>query len=200
MIRLILTAAVVVAAGYAFAGTPPGAGVGVRSATPVLALRDHPSWPSPAPDDAASINALVAAFATTLSAPAGGRLDRLRLRSLFLPGGRIVIGVAPRPGRPADVAFVTPDEYADLSDRQTLRVGFFDNVVANGVERFGDMAHVYSTYESRHAVSDPEPFARGIKSFDLIISQGHWRIVQVFYEHERPDAQIPRAWLKNRVD
>ena len=31
-------------------------------------------------------------------------------------------------------------------------------------EQFGRIAHVWSTYESRHHESDPEPFMRGINS------------------------------------
>ena len=72
-------------------------------------------------------------------------------------------------------------------------------MVANGVERFGDIAHVESAYESRHALSDPAPFTRGIKSFELLHTDDEWRIVQVFYEREGADSPIPPAWLHDRT-
>ena len=81
----------------------------------------------------------------------------------------------------------------------TTKRGFFDRVIANGIERFGNMAHVCSAYESRHAISDPKPFVRGIKSFELLHSGNAWRIVQVFYTRELPEDPIPHAWLKDRT-
>ena len=170
-----------------------------NASPPALALSSHPDWPAPSAGDTHSIAELVAAFDATLSAPQGGKLDRVRLRSLFVPDGRIAILARTKPGAPADVIFVTPDQYADLSDRSTTRRGFFDRVIANGVERFGDMAHVYSAYESRYSASDPKAFARGIKSFELLHSGDDWRIVEVFYGREHPGLSIPPAWLHDRT-
>ena len=151
--------------------------------------------PTAASDDVSSIQNIVKAFYRAISAPAGGKLDRNRLRSLFVPSGRIVVGIPPNGSRSANVIFISLDEYADRSDSQTARSGFFDANPANQIEQFGVMAHVYSTYESRTNADDAKPMARGIKSFELLHSGGRWYILQVYWDSERPDNPLPERYL-----
>jgi hypothetical protein len=167
---------------------------------PVPDLKSHPEWPRANQADVATIESTVRAFYDAISAPAGGRLNRDRLRSLFVPAGRIVVGRAPNSGRAADVIFLSPEEYAAVSDAQTVSKGFFDHNLANHIERFGVMAHVYSTYESRIDRESTKPVARGIKSFDLLNSDNRWYIVQVYYDSERPENPIPDHYLHDKVE
>jgi hypothetical protein len=78
-----------------------------------------------------------------------------------------LVGRAPNSSRAADLIFLSPEEYAAISDSQTISKGFFDHNLANHIEKFGVMAHVYSTYESRFDGESTKPVARGIKSFEL---------------------------------
>lgn len=160
-------------------------------------LAGHPDWPKANPADVATIVSTVHAFYQAISSPAGGKLDQQRLRSLFVPGGRIVVGLAANGTRAADVIFLTPEEYARSSDRQTVTSGFSDRNPANQVQQFGVMAHVYSTYESREKQDDPKPMARGIKSFELVHSGAGWYIVQVYWDSERDGVVIPEKWMKD---
>ena len=57
------------------------------------------------------------------------------------------------------------------------------------------IAHVFSTYESRHSLSDPEPFMRGINSFQLMHDGKRWWIVNVMWQHEAADLPIPERYL-----
>jgi hypothetical protein len=154
-----------------------------------------PGWPKANPADVATIEDIVRAFYSAISTPAGGKLDQNRLRSLFVPGGRIVSSVPANSTRAADVRFLSPEEYAAISDAQTVRSGFFDRNPANQIERFGEMAHVYSTFESRSHLDDPKPMARGIKSFELLNSANRWYIIEVYWDWERPDNPIPDRYL-----
>ena len=159
-------------------------------------LASHPEWPKADSADVSTISGIVGAFYSAISAPAGGKLDQVRLRSLFVPEGRIASSVPPK-GQPADVRFLSPEEYAALSDAQTATSGFFDSNPANQIETFGNMAHVYSTFESRSHLGDPKPMARGIKSFELLKSANRWYIVEVYWDWERPDNPIPEHYLHN---
>jgi hypothetical protein len=47
------------------------------------------------------------------------------------------------------------------------RDGFFEQEIARKADTFGDFAHVWSTYESRHSKDDATPFLRGINSIQL---------------------------------
>ena len=168
-----------------------------QSAPPVLELQSHPDWPKARPEDVRTVRAIVDAFFHVISAPAGGILGRDGLRSLFVPGGRIEVPIVPSSTKSADVLFLTPDQYADNSDSQTTTSGFFDHMLALQVQRFGVMAHAYSSYESRKSVTDVKPFVRGVKSFELLKSKDRWFIVQVSWDRERPDNVIPARYLHN---
>jgi hypothetical protein len=147
-------------------------------------------------DDLVGINQTVEEFFNIISAAPGTKLDRERLGSLFVPGGRIATARPPKGNTPAQVYIMTPDEYADGSDRFTAKYGFFDHILHNRVEKFGLMAHVYSAYESRNNPGDATPMARGIKSIDLLHSDGKWLLVQVFWDSERPGSPIPQEYLR----
>lgn len=58
--------------------------------------------------------------------------------------------------------------------RNMEKNGFFETAVAQRIETFGNIAHVFSTYESRHAPGE-KPYARGVNSFQLVRQDGACR-------------------------
>lgn len=166
---------------------------------PLPTTTSQASWPKADPTDVDTIEDTVRAFYSAISTPAGGKLDRNRLRSLFVPEGRIAAGRPPTASHPADAIILTLDEYASHSDAQTVADGFFDKNLANQVEQFGVMAHVYSAYESRNHLDDAKPMARGIKSFELLHGANRWYIIQVYWDRERPDNPIPELYLHDNL-
>jgi hypothetical protein len=144
---------------------------------------------------------LVAALYDVISGPAGQPRDWQRFRSLFLPDGRLG---AIRPGMPAhgneparkdDITFRTPDLYAGRNDPYFKANGFFERGIANRVEEFGDLVHVWSTYESRHAMSDSAPFARGINSMQIVHARDRFWLLNVTWDEERPGLTLPDKYL-----
>ena len=157
-------------------------------------LASYPDWPKADPADVARIEDVVHAFYSAISTPAGEKLNQTRLRSLFVPHGRIAVSIPPTPSRAADVVFFSVEGYAAKYGAETS-TGFFDSNPANQIETFGGMAHVYSTFESRRHLADPKPMASGIKSFELLKSGDRWHIVEVYWDWERPDNPIPVRYL-----
>lgn len=155
----------------------------------------QPSAPSSTarPGDVDSIDHIIAAVYDVISGPAGPR-DWDRFRSFFYPGARMI------PSRRDDKGAVTarvssPDEYATRAQDFFSKEGFFENSVANRVEVWDHIAHVWSTYESRHAKGD-KPFARGINSFQLFNDGSRWWILTVYWESEDPTHPLPEKYLK----
>jgi hypothetical protein len=68
--------------------------------------------------------------------------------------------------------------------------------VARRTERYGNMAQVFSTYESRHDAADPKPFERGINSFQLMNDGHRWWIVTIFWQGETSAGPIPKEYLQ----
>ena len=74
-------------------------------------------------------------------------------------------------------------------------VSFFEKEIARTTERFGNVVHAFSTYESRRAASDPTPFMRGINSIQLFTDGKRWYVVTIFWESESPANPIPAKYL-----
>jgi len=74
--------------------------------------------------------------------------------------------------------------------------GFFEKEIARRTEQLGHIAHVWSTYESRHNADDPEPFMRGINSIQLFYDGSRWWILSIYWQQESPSDPIPETYLK----
>ena len=73
--------------------------------------------------------------------------------------------------------------------------GFYEKEIVRRTEQFGQIAHVWSTYESRHDPSDPQPFMRGTNSIQLFYDGKRWWIVSIYWQQESVRAPIPRNYL-----
>jgi hypothetical protein len=74
--------------------------------------------------------------------------------------------------------------------------GFYEKEIARRTEQFGNIAHVWSIYESRHNEDDPEPFMRGINSIQLFNDGKRWWIVNIYWQQESAENPIPEKYLK----
>jgi len=156
---------------------------------------DRPATPSHAnPTDVASTDSILAALYDVISGPAGSPRDWNRMRSLFVPGARLIpTRVKPEGGTEARVLDV--EEYIKAADAFFAKEGFYEREIARRTETFGHISHVFSTYESRHAKDDRAPFARGINSIQLLNDGSRWWVVTIYWDAERPDQPIPAQYL-----
>ena len=76
--------------------------------------------------------------------------------------------------------------------------GFFERELARRTDQYGNIAHVFSTYESFHKATDKEPFARGINSFQLLNDGKRWWVLTIYWQAETPDNPIPKEYLKSK--
>lgn len=165
-----------------------------QTAAPAPASQAAPTaTPAPRADDVASSDAIVAALYAVISGDAGVQRDWDRFRSLFHPSGRLV-PIGQPPEGPATLRTLTPDEYIARAEPALMR-GFHEREIARRVEHFGGLSHVFSTYDSRHTVADPEPFARGVNSIQLFDDGQRWWIVSVYWQSETPAFPLPAAYL-----
>ena len=169
--------------------------VGLAVAMPSLlaAQEAAPERPAADPADVESPEALVAAVYDVISGPAGVARDWERFRSLFAPEGRLIPS-GRRPDGSAGYAVWTVEEYVEGASRAFSDSGFFEREIHAEAERYGDMAHVWSTYESRRSRDNAEPFQRGINSFQLWFDGERWWVLQIFWHAEREGAPIPERY------
>ena len=149
-------------------------------------------------DDVASIGGLIDAAYAVISGPARQQRDWERERSLFWPGARL-IPTASRPGENESALapqILDVEQYIARVEPLFSEKGFYETEVARRTEQFGRIEHVWSTYESRYRKDDPEPFMRGINSFQLFHDGARWWIVNIYWQHEDAAHPIPEKYLK----
>ena len=78
---------------------------------------------------------------------------------------------------------------------ETMRTGFFEREIHRITRRFGNIAHVFSTYESRLTPDGPIT-DRGINSLQLFWDGTRWWIASATWDEERPDNPIPPEHLR----
>lgn len=167
---------------------------------PALAASQIPSQPAPAPaadpKDVANPDAIIGALYEVISGPAGQKRDWDRFRSLFTPGARLIpTSVGPDGAR--RIRVITPDEYATMSGPRLETNGFFEREIGRTMDSFGNIAQVFSAYDSKRAASDAQPFARGINSIQLFDDGKRWWVVTIFWDSERAGSAIPAKYLKS---
>jgi hypothetical protein len=160
----------------------------------------HPNWPTAKPTDVNSIDAIVTALYNVISGPKGQARDWDRMRSLFLPSARLIPSRAAKDSPHADAIFLSIDDYIARSSGTMTATGFFERGIHNEVHQFGNIAHVWSTYESRHNADDATPFARGINSIQLLKDGDRYWVVNIFWDSERPTNPIPTQYLPKQFD
>lgn len=160
-------------------------------AAPALA-----TMPAARPADVASIDAIVAALYEVISGPAGAPRDWNRMRSLFAPEGRMA-AVGMRPDGSYPLRMMTPDDYIARNTKAFATMGFFETELAHRVETFGQVAHVFSTYEARHAANDAKPFMHGVNSIQLVNDGKRWYVLSLVWRGEDAQLQLPERYLRN---
>ena len=145
------------------------------------------------PADVESIDGIVAALYDVISGEAGEARDWGRFESLFVSDGRLMPTWS-QESRAQRLSW-GPAEYGEAVTESLERSGFFETELHREVQQFGQVAHVFSTYESRNSPEDETPFARGINSIQLFHDGTRWWIVTVFWASERPDLPVPAEYL-----
>jgi len=168
----------------------------------VLCTKAHPCGGFPAldirtapvrPADVATIDGMMKAFYEVVSGPKGQPRDWGRDRTLYTPDLRFVSVNERRTGR-LSALILDHQTFAESSQPSLTRNGFFEKEIHREVQRFGHIAHVFSTYESRETLDGP-PTARGINSIEMIFDGRRWWITFAECDEERDGQTLPKEFL-----
>ncbi|MBI3006067.1 MAG: GNAT family N-acetyltransferase [Ignavibacteriales bacterium] len=149
------------------------------------------------PSDVESIDSMVGALYGCMTFAPRSKPDYARLRSLCHFNAKFIPAKTPQE---RSVAVLHTEEFIARSDRfveesEFKGKGFYEREIGRKTEFFGNIAHVFSAYESRFSKSDVAPIARGINSIQLVRDHGRWWILSVAWESERPDNPMPHHLL-----
>ena len=150
------------------------------------------------PKDVASLDAIMKAVYDVISGDAGKKRDWDRFRSLFHKDARLIpSGKNPQTGV-TGARVLTAEDYITRAGPNLETNGFHEREITRHVDQYGNIAQVFSSYESFHKADDKQPFMRGINSFQLLNDGKRWWVVTIYWQQETPDVPIPKEYLKSK--
>ncbi|POY35650.1 hypothetical protein C3K47_14755 [Solitalea longa] len=133
---------------------------------------------------------------SSISGPAGQQRDTALIRSLFISDARLMPVFINKEKKIA-VRVLSVDQYLIGLGKLTKDQGFFEKELSRKTDIYGNMAQVFSTYQSLYKQDDSQPFQRGINSLQLMYDGQTWRIMNVTWNAETPENSIPGRYLSN---
>jgi hypothetical protein len=145
------------------------------------------------PEEFKTIDGIVKALYSSISGPAGER-DWDYFRSLYKPNA-IMGAISPNPDGALEYHSLTPEDYIAKNGPFFLKNGFWEKEIGREVQRFGEVAHVYTAYEFEMKGKDEVVKRRGINSVQLVFDSDRWWIVSIQWDSERDGNTIPASML-----
>lgn len=161
--------------------------------TPAQAATSTAETPAARPADVASMSAIIEAVYDVISGPQGQERDWDRMRSLFAPGARLISAHTGKDGL-TTARVMSLEDYIRVAGPLLKKNGFFEREAHRTEDLYGNIAQVFSTYESRHATAEAKPFQRGINSFQLLNDGHRWWVVTIYWQGETPELPIPKQY------
>ena len=148
---------------------------------------------SPVPRDVASIDGMIKAYYDVITGPPGQPRQWSRDRTLYIPDLRFVAMSVDKSGQPV-AGIMSHQQFVDRENPSMVKDGFDEREIHRVTERFGNIVHVWSTYETRRTPGGPL-LGRGINSIELFWDGKRWWIANAIWDDERPDNPIPKEYL-----
>jgi len=135
-------------------------------------------------NDEVEIGAVIDEMYAMISGPAGPR-DWSRQENCFLPEARQVRTWVDEEGRATKKSMGLDDYSRDTSPFFAAN-DFYEVEAGRRIDIFGNIAHVWSSYEARRSPDDADVERRGINSIQLFKdSDRGWRIIHMIWDNER---------------
>jgi len=138
-------------------------------------------------EDVVSIDAIIDAYYDVISGPKGHQYDAGR--DLFLHASQAIITRVSAAGTLQRHDFAT--EQAMFSE--PYPEGFFEVEIGRVTEEYGNLAHVWTSFEIRNA-PDGDVLSRGLNSISLYRHEGRWWISS-WSTHPEGDEALPEKYL-----
>lgn len=143
------------------------------------------------PKDVSTIDGIVKAFYATITGPKGQPRQWSRDRTLYIPDIRFIsMGEADGKIR---AGIVSHQQFVNGNNESFVTNGFTEREINRVTRRFGNIAHVFSTYE--YSSDDGKDKGRGVNSIELFWDGTRWWISAASWDDERPNNPIPKEFL-----
>lgn len=167
---------------------------------PLLAPLPASAQYTPAQEEVATPEALLATLYDTFQRRPGEHINWERFASLFVPGARMVPNVEQTDGKFRVMSVQEFSQwiegiFAEHSPIGSSRDhGLAEEEVHSEMERYGDIVQVMSTYE-RHAWNSEKVDGRGVNGITMVRNGGRWWIVSIVWDEESGAGPVPPRYM-----
>jgi hypothetical protein len=146
----------------------------------------------PAQCQEASVDKVMADLYESISFSESNEPDYDKFQSLFVDGGRLISV------KDTTSYTLTPQSYeqAMTNQRQSGQLTAFEETeLHRTTDRYGNILHVFSTYQTTIKNDQGTENARGINSIQLMKKDGNWKVVSIIWYEENNAHPIPKKYL-----
>lgn len=96
---------------------------------------------------------------------------------------------------------LTPQDYKQIMTQQRKSgkiIAFEEYELHRKTERYGNIAHVFSTYQTKLKTPEGTESARGINSIQLMKTDSNWKVVSLIWYEENGDHPLPQQYLSGK--
>jgi len=144
------------------------------------------------PEDVSSVDGMIKAFYGVISGPAGQEREWERDKTLYRPG--VGFSIISDTDAGITVNTLSHEEFIESSNDYLVENGFFEFEIKRNTEQYGNIVHVWSTYEFRQTELGPV-LGRGINSIQLYNDGKRWWITSAMWQSETENFPIPKKYL-----
>lgn len=141
-----------------------------------------------------TIDGLMKSLYASISGPAGER-DWEFFYSLYKPNA-IMGAMRMSPQGKMVYSGFTPQQYVERNGPFFEKNGFWEEELHRETIEYGELVHVFSSYEFRTDNNREEVRQRGINSLQLVFEDGRWWIVSIQWNAERDALPLPKKFSK----
>ncbi len=140
-------------------------------------------------EDVKNADAIIVALYDVISGPKDEKRHWNRMRTLFHHQAAMI--PTGKRNDTSHVRYISVEDYIRIIGPNLEKSGFFEKEISKKTEIFGDMMHVWSTYESRRNITDEKPCMRGINSIQLWFDGIRWWIINIMWQPETDKNKLP---------
>lgn len=144
--------------------------------------------------DVSSLDNIITALYSSISGEKGEPRDWEKFRKLFVENAKLIPTSVDSIGN-IKLGNWTPGQYVENANTWLVQNGFHEIEIHRVTETFGNLTHIFSTYESRYSRNDEKPFSRGINSIQLLNDGSRWWVVNIYWLSENKENPIPEKYL-----
>jgi hypothetical protein len=139
-------------------------------------------------EEAGTLDLLMKNLYGFISGPAGQKRDAAKIRGLFHPDCRFTV-TGNKPGQGATFRSLSLDAFMERA-MPSWEKGFFEQETQREVKAWGNMASVWTTYESRLEKDGPVVM-RGINSLQLQWDGKRWWVMAIQFQNADENTKLP---------